>query len=146
MSRCQVQICCLFWFCFNYQFKPPVLDFFVIFNPLRTPLFEVVFSFFFEISSISVFHTHSFVCVWVLPKPPTWQRRLKTPPPPPGHRDPHHGGGEEIHQTQFISEDELLSQDATRGSYSTPLVYERTHPDHPRRFYDFLPLSSVPAD
>lgn len=56
------------------------------------------------------------------------QRRWKTPPPPPSHRDPHQGGGEEIHQTQFISEDELLSQDATRGSYSTPLVYERTRP------------------
>lgn len=47
---------------------------------------------------------------------------LKTP-----HRhDPHYSGGEEIHQRQFISEDELLSWDETRGSHSTQHVCEHT--------------------
>lgn len=45
----------------------------------------------------------------------------------PDDRDPYYCRGEGIHQRQFISEDERLSWDESRGSYSRLAVWENTH-------------------
>lgn len=43
------------------------------------------------------------------------------------HHDEHYGGGEEIHQRQFIGEDELLSWDDAHSSHSALITPSRPH-------------------